>query len=368
MAYDHDVDEAALAERLGMRFDCDFSPVSSQAIPEASFVYSGLVKQQLDLILGGETKLYLISDGRQLDIRTPYEGRVLQVVVDRKRAVDINGHIFIVWVALVSLIMILTALAFLRNHVRSILRLTEAAQAFGRGHQVEGFRPSGAREVRAAALAVLAMRRRLTRFAEQRTVMLAGVSHDLRTPLTRLQLQLAMLEQSEDVQAARADIRDMEAMLEEYLAFAQGAEGERAVQVDMTRLVTDLVAKFDAARLVSGPDEQITIQGRPLALKRAVSNLLQNAESYGKVTEVQVRVRDEQIEIIVDDDGPGIPKEKYEDAFHPFSRLDDARNQNVPGVGLGLAMIRDTARGHGGSIRLDDSPLGGLRATLSLPL
>lgn len=359
---------ASIAQRLNIIFECDFQPTPTDEGLETRFYYAGLIREQLDTILGVNTQLFLVNEERQLDVRVPYDERILQVILDRKRAVDINGHIFIVWVALVSLFMTLTALAFLRNHVRSILRLTEAAQAFGRGQEVEGFRPSGAREVRAAANAVIEMRRRLTRFAEQRTMMLAGVSHDLRTPLTRLQLQLAMQEQTEDVKAARADIRDMEAMLEEYLAFAQGADGEQAAQVDLAVLLGELVGKFKAARIVTDLPDHALITGRPLALKRAISNLLQNADTYGNATEVRIQANADQVEIIIDDDGPGIPEEKYKDAFRPFSRLDNARSQNVPGVGLGLALTRDTARGHGGSITLDRSPLGGLRATLVLPV
>jgi len=353
--------------RLNISYDCNY--ITADETPEpARFFYSGLVREQMNDIVGDDTELYIFDGGRQLDIRVPLEGASLRVIVDRKRAIDINGHIFIVWVAVVSLIMIFTALAFLRNHVRSILRLTEAAQAYGRGQELEGFRPSGAREVRAAAHAVTEMRERLIGFTEQRTMMLAGVSHDLRTPLARLQLQLAMQEQTEDVLQARDDVRDMEAMLEEYLAFARGEDGEQASQENILELVASVIAKFPKARLVYKETAELFARVRPIALKRAFANLLLNATTYGDTVEVLVKDMGDKIMIIVDDNGPGIAEANYEDAFRPFTRLNEARTQNEPGVGLGLALARDTAHSHGGSITLHRSPLGGLRAMMSLPV
>jgi len=359
--------KASLERRLNINYECNYLPDDGEAPQEARFFYSELVRQQMHAILGSEIKLYTISQARQLDIRVPTASAILRVIVDRKRAIDINGHVFIVWVVLISLLMIFTVLAFLRNHVRSILRLADAAQAFGRGQELEGFRPSGAREVRAAANAVIEMRQRLIGFAEQRTMMLAGVSHDLRTPLTRLQLQLAMQEQTEDVLQAREDIRDMETMLEEYLAFARGDGAEEAALISMSALVESVVRKFPRARLIIADTTDHNAMVRASALKRAISNLLQNATTYGEIAEVQVRHEDGHVVIIVDDNGPGISEASYEDAVRPFARLNEARTQNMPGVGLGLALARDTAHIHGGSITLDRSPLGGLRVAMHLP-
>jgi len=247
--------------------------------------------------------------------------------------------------------------------------LTEAAQAFGRGQDLQGFRPSGAREVRAAAQAVIDMRAHLTEFAEQRTMMLAGVSHDLRTPLTRLQLQLAMQEQTEDVLEARADIRDMETMLDEYLAFARGEAGEQAEEIAFATLVRERVAKFSKVNLVKSEADGVLIQARPMAMMRAVSNLLQNAATYGETVHVGLEVLEGMVVLTIEDDGPGISEDNYEAAFEPFTRLNAARTQNVAGVGLGLGLARDTARAHGGHIRLGrSSDLGGLRVQMSLPV
>lgn len=364
---------ASIEQNLSLKYDCDFQSDTEdeterdKAVP-AKFFYAGLVKKQFEEMLELQTDILMRDGKRKLDIRVPVQGRILQIVLDRKRAVDINGHIFIVWVALLGLLMTATALAFLRNHVRSVLRLTEAAQAFGRGQALAGFRPSGAREVRAAAQAVIEMRERLTAFAEQRTMMLAGVSHDLRTPLTRLQLQLAMQEQTEDVLEARADIRDMEMMLEEYLAFARGEEGEQAEEVVLSDMVAELVAKFPKVTLVKDEAEGISLMARPIAIKRAISNLLQNAAAYGDRVEVSLEATKSMLVLSVDDNGPGIPEEKYEDAFRPFARLNEARTQNVSGVGLGLGLARDTARIHGGSVNLGQSLLGGLRVQMHFPV
>lgn len=358
---------ASIERRLSIQYDCDYKGQATGEETPARFFYADLVRARFREILGTQTDIFLAPDSRQLDIRVVSDRSTLRVLVDRKRVVDINGHVFIVWVSLIGLLMALTALAFLRNHVRSILRLTEATQAFGRGREVEGFRPSGAREVRAAANAVLEMRANLIGFAEQRTMMLAGVSHDLRTPLTRLQLQLAMQEQTEDVLEARGDIRDMEAMLEEYLAFARGEDGEQVSEVDLSVILGGLIAKLSKVRLIKDDVKGCLIRARPIALKRAISNLLQNATAYGDLVEVRLEKAKGAVLVIVDDNGPGIPKANYEDAFRPFTRLNEARTQNTPGVGLGLALARDTAIRHGGRVILGRSPLGGLRVQMTLP-
>ena len=358
----------SIQESFSLTFDCDFQETGEAGPVKERFFYSGLVREQIREIVGRDARVYLTGDGRQIDIRLSARERTVRVQMDRKRVMDINSHIFIVWVVLFTLSMAFVALAFLRNHVRSILRLTQVTQAFGKGQDMEGFRPSGAREVRAAAHAVIDMRNSLIGFAEQRTSLLAGVSHDLRTPLTRLQLLLAMQDQTEDVQEARADIRDMETMLDEYLAFARGEDGEAAQQVNITDLTRQVVSRFEKARFVDVKGAgDITIFGRPMTLKRAISNLVSNAVTYADLAEIKLEGIEKGVQIIVDDDGPGIPPEQYEDAFRPFARLNEARTQNSPGVGLGLALTRDAARSHGGRVSLQASPLGGLRAVMFLP-
>lgn len=319
---------------------------------------------------GREYRLAYAGDNRDLQICVPSGGEALVFTLPRKRAVIINGHIFIVWVIAFGLALTGIAYAFLRNQVRSILRLGEAARAFGRGRELPDFKPSGATELREAASAVIDMRDRLRAAADQRTAMLAAVSHDLRTPLTRLKLQLAMIEPTEDVIAARHDLDEMAAMLDEYLAFARGEEGESAQPTRIDDLVRAAAAgvPHEPGQISLGALPEATLSVRPLAVKRALRNLVSNALAHADRVDIAMLKGPRALDILIDDDGPGIAPERREEAFRPFARLDAARNQNTAGVGLGLALARDVARGHGGDIRLEQSPLGGLRARLRLPL
>jgi two-component system osmolarity sensor histidine kinase EnvZ len=274
-----------------------------------------------------------------------------------------------VWTVGFSLLLLLTSYLFLRNQIRSILQLSWAADAFGRGEDVPNFKPSGAIEVRKAARSLLRMRNRIRRYADQRTAMLAGVSHDLRTPLARLKLELALAPKEFDTAPAKKDILEMERMLDGYLAFARGEEGEQPVQSDLVAVTREAAAAAAArSQLEFVAPAPVPMRLRPLALKRAISNLANNAADHGKQVRVTVSATATEAVVTVEDDGPGIPQENYEDAFRPFNRLDAARNQNVSGVGLGLTISRDTARAHGGDVTLGKSELGGLRATVRLPL
>ncbi len=304
-----------------------------------------------------------------VDIRVEAGGGVLRFIAARDQVFATTGHIFVIWLSGATLLLLTVAILFIRNQVKPIRHLAEAAEAFGRGQDVERFKPAGAREVRQAATAFIDMRARLKRHMEQRTQLLAGVSHDLRTPLTRLRLQLALMPDSPERDAARSDIAEMEAALEEYLAFARGQAGEEPGPVDLTSLCETL--GDDAARqgvdLRLDLEEGLTVQAREGALKRALVNLVQNAAAHGQDVALSARRQGPRIEVIIDDDGPGIDPDLREDAFRPFNRLDESRNANRTGVGLGLAIARDTVRAHGGELRLEDSPLGGLRARISLP-
>ena len=305
-----------------------------------------------------------------VDIRVQHPDGVLRIIAPRERAVATQAHIFVVWLFLATILLMGVAILFIRNQVRAIERLAEAAEAFGRGEARERFKPHGAREVRAAARAFMDMRDRIQRHIEQRTALLASVSHDLRTPLTRLRLELALAPPFKRSAAMQGDLDEMEHMIDEYLAFARGEAGEAAQTVSIRQLLE--TAGEDARRggaeveLVAPAD--LTASLRPLAIKRALANLAGNAAAHGdKVRLTARRLPSGGLEITVEDDGPGIPPEMHEEAFRPFSRLDDSRNQNRKGVGLGLAIARDVARSHGGDITLDRSDLGGLRAILRLP-
>ncbi len=359
------VTEVYLEEQFGYSFDCQYP--NANVWPDQSreaFSYASVLRQQLQTFVDQKVDVRLVKRGDMLDFRIN-RGETIRALIDRKRALAANTHFTIVWILLGSLLLLATAFGFLRNQVRSILRLTDAAKAFGRGREMPGFRPSGATEIRDAARAVMDMRARLTAFAEQRTAMLAGVSHDLRTPLTRLKLQLAMMEQSDEIVGARADLDDMAKMLDEYLAFASGEEGEQSEEVRLDHIARAIALRIDGASVKDA--SKITLTTRPMALGRTLSNLVSNAVGYGDRCELRLIKGPRMAEILIDDNGPGIPEDQREDAFRPFHRLDEARSQNVPGTGLGLTLARDFARANGGDIRLEDSPTGGLRVRLRLP-
>jgi two-component system osmolarity sensor histidine kinase EnvZ len=305
-----------------------------------------------------------------VDIRVAVKGGVMRVLAPRDRAFATQGHIFVLWLAVTTVLLTAVALLFIRNQVRSIERLANAAEAFGRGADAPAFKPHGAKEVRRAANAFRDMRARIQRHIEQRTTLLASVSHDLRTPLTRLKLALALAEPSRANEAMKHDLAEMEHMIDEYLAFARGEGGEATETVALESLVEEVVegARRAGAEVAVELEPELSARARPNALRRALSNLVMNAAAYGERVVVSGKTRATGgVEITVDDDGPGIPETQYEEAFKAFGRLDEARNQNAKGVGLGLAIARDVARGHGGDIVLDRSPLGGLRAVIRLP-
>jgi two-component system, OmpR family, osmolarity sensor histidine kinase EnvZ len=306
-----------------------------------------------------------------VDIRIKLEDGVMHVLARRSQTYASNSQIFLLWMVGTSLVLLTVAILFLRNQIKPILRLSEAAESFGKGRPPpEDFRPRGAREVRQAAHAFIEMRDRIERHVEQRTVMLAGVSHDLRTVLTRFRLQLALFEDSPELEALRNDIDEMQAMLEDYLAFAKGGSGEEIVRVDIGEILSEVKAQAHGAK-----DIAIDVDNTPLivplrrhAFKRAVANLVNNAARFAEHVKVAAKRQDGTLTIAVDDDGPGIPEAEREHVFRPFYRLDHARNQDSRSTGLGLAIARDIARIHGGDIVLERSPFGGLKAVLKVPV
>jgi two-component system osmolarity sensor histidine kinase EnvZ len=305
-----------------------------------------------------------------VDVRVQQPQGVLRIIAPRERAVATQAHIFVLWLFVATVLLMGVAILFIRNQVRAIERLAEAAEAFGRGEARERFKPSGAREVRAAAQAFMDMRDRIQRHIDQRTALLASVSHDLRTPLTRLRLELALAPPFKRAAAMRGDLDEMEHMIDEYLAFARGEAGEPAQEVSVADLLAGAGedARRAGAEVEIAAPEGLTATVRPLAFKRALTNLAGNAAAHGDHVRLSARpLPSGGIEVAIEDDGPGIPDEMHEEAFRPFSRLDDSRNQNRKGVGLGLAIARDVARGHGGDITLGRSDLGGLRALVRLP-
>jgi len=295
---------------------------------------------------------------------------VLHVVTSRKRLFSSTTYVFVIWMVGTSLILFAVATIFMRNQVKPIRRLAMAAEEFGKGRDVSSFKPEGATEVRQAAAEFLDMRDRISRQIRQRTDMLAGVSHDLRTPLTRMRLELEMLDDGNAARNLKSDVTDMEHMLEGYLAFARGEGTERPTPSHLTRLIEGVV---DQARRKGGQidfhgEQEITLPLRPNAFKRSIANLIDNATRFGEHVSVRVRQRDDCAEVVIDDDGPGIPEDQRADVFRPFYRVEASRNQGTGGVGLGLTIVNDVIRAHGGDIELDTSPFGGLRVRLRLPI
>jgi two-component system osmolarity sensor histidine kinase EnvZ len=326
------------------------------------------LEQELTVSFGNNFAYAFQPETDLIEVRTQVGEGTLIAKLDRKRVVIVTAPQFIGWSVGFSILLLTMSYLFLRNQVRSILQLSWAADAFGRGEDAPDFKPSGALEVRRAARSLIRMKNRIRRYADQRTAMLAGVSHDLRTPLARLKLELALLPEEHDTRPAKADIAEMEQMLDGYLAFARGEEGEQPIEVNLASLAQE--ASSNAAsrsQLEFSAPGQVMLRLRPLAMKRAIGNLANNAADYGKKVRVAVTADQGEAVVTVEDDGPGIPSQMYEEAFRPFSRLDAARNQNVSGVGLGLTITRDIARAHGGDVQLGKSELGGLKATIRLP-
>ena len=343
-----------------------------------TFTYSGfdqakhLLARAMDYHVGKPFDIDTESVPRRIILRIDLPEGLLTVNVSHKRMYSVTYSIFLMWMVGSSLILFAIAIVFMRNQIRSVRRLADAARRFGIGRDVADFKPEGALEVRQAAEAFRQMQRRIRNQIRQRTEMLAGVSHDLRTPLTRMKLQLAMLEDSEDIERLKYDVNDMERMVDAYLAFARGEGTETPVSIGIMDLVSEVVEAerrhgADIAFTVSG-NRETQYEARPQAFKRAIANLVVNAGNYGNRAAVSLEIAREHIRITIDDDGPGIPPERREDSFKPFFRHDASRNPATGSVGLGLTIARDIVRSHGGELTLDDAPLGGLRAQIVVPL
>jgi two-component system, OmpR family, osmolarity sensor histidine kinase EnvZ len=373
--YPQDPDHAQLRrialDRLGLAVD--FLPGAQLPPPGPKPFFSQLdeaLSQEIGKQIGLPFWIDTVGRSSIVEIRIKLDDTIMRVFAKRADVYDPNSWIFLVWMVVTSLVVLAIAIAFLRNQIRPIVRLADAAEAFGKGREAQNFRPRGAREVRRAAAAFLEMKGRVERAIEQRTTMLAGVSHDLRTILTRFKLELALLGETPEIDAMKKDVDEMAAMLEAYLAFARGDMGEQSAPTDMAALLEEL--KLETER--HGRRSSVSFYGqpevtvRPAAFKRCLANLVGNAGRFGSTVAITGHRDHRWLTVTVDDDGPGIPTQMRDDVFKPFLRLDDARNQDEGGTGLGLAIARDIARSHGGDITLGDSPLGGLRANVRVPV
>jgi two-component system osmolarity sensor histidine kinase EnvZ len=358
-------------ERLGMVVD--FLPRGDMPSPGPKPFFS-LLDQSLSGQISRQVSrpfwIDTVGNSNLVEIRVQLDDTVMRVFAQRSKTYASNSEIFIFWMLGTSSILLIVAVLFLRNQIRPILRLADAAESFGKGREEPNFRPRGAREVRRAAQAFLEMKSRVERSIEQRTAMLAGVSHDLRTILTRFKLELALIGDSPEVDGMRKDVDEMSGMLEAYLAFARGDSGEQAQPTDMALALEEL--RSDAER--NGHTATVTFHGlpvvtvKPASFKRCLANLVSNAARHANAISITGHRDHRYLTVTVDDDGPGIPADMRAEVFKPFLRLDDARNQDEGGSGLGLAIARDIARSHGGDITLGESPMGGLRATARIPV
>jgi two-component system osmolarity sensor histidine kinase EnvZ len=363
---------ARLLERAKAQTDLDVTMARTGTLPPISPATGRLVEDQLSQAIQGRLnhpfRIDLLEDGGA-EIKVQLSDGVLSVGVPRNRLYSSTTYIFVMWMLGSSLVLLAVATVFLRNQVKSLRRLAEAADSFGKGRPVPSFKVEGAVEVRRAAIAFMTMRDRLQRQVRQRTQMLAGVSHDLRTPLTRMKLALEILGNDPAVAELKSDVAEMEHMVHGYLDFVRGEGTEASVETDISLLIEDLAADLrrEGTPLSVTPPPEFVMPVRPNALRRCLSNLIGNARRHASHVWLTGIVVADGIDILVDDDGPGIPPANRARVFRPFVRLDASRNPLTGGVGLGLTIARDAARSHGGDVRLETSPQGGLRARVHLP-
>lgn len=358
-------------DRLGLTVE--FLPLADMPPPGPKPFFSLLdqsLSEELRKQIGKPFWIDTVGRSALVEIRIRLDNAVMRVFARRSAAYASNSEIFLLWMVGTSTVLIIIAIIFLRNQIKPILRLADAAEAFGKGREVPNFRPRGAREVRRAAQAFIEMKNRVERTIEQRTAMLAGVSHDLRTILTRFKLELELAGKGPETEAMKRDVDEMARMLEAYLSFARGDFGEQSAPTDMGEFIEELRADLErqghkATVVFHGPP---VVTVRAAAFKRCLFNLVSNAGRFGDTINITGHRDHRYLSITVDDDGPGIPKQMREEVFKPFLRLDDAANEDNSGSGLGLAIARDIARAHGGDITLGDSPLGGLRAIVRVPV
>lgn len=377
--YQHDDDYGRLIEMARDRLNLSMQVLPAGDLPEPlPRPFFAILDRALQNEVQRHVKkpfwLDTVGESRHVEIRVRAEDAVLRFVATRSQTYPSNSHIFLLWMVGTSVILLTVAILFLRNQIKPILRLAEAADAFGKGRPVpDDFKPRGAREVRQAAQAFLEMRDRIKTHVEQRTTMLAGVSHDLRTVLTRFKLEMELLPDGPEANSLRADVGEMQQMLEDYLAFAKGDGGEEAKPTKLRQLLEEI--ETDAQ--IYGAQVELKMRRKTLelvlplkrnAFKRAVTNLVTNACRFGDRVVIRAATEGEWLRVEVDDDGPGIAASERENVFRPFYRLDHARNQDNGNTGLGLAISRDIAKSHGGDITLGESSMGGLRAVISVPL
>jgi len=327
------------------------------------------LRRELKSVFGNNNYWFNTSNFKNaVEIKIRSGSDVIEFLVPKETVSTSSVRLFLLWTTLPSLVLVIIALIFLKNQTKPLVKLAKAAERFGKGDYVNDFRASGSQEIRKAAFEFDRMAKRINRHLNQRAEMLSGISHDLRTPLTRLKLQLALLKQKDVSDKMSSDIDEMERMLNHYLQFAKTQAQENTSTINLNNLLNSIKKNFDNDNFTyENNDETIELKGRPTALRRSLENVIQNGLTYGNKVYVKVHKGNKKASIVIEDDGPGIPENQYKNVFKPFFRLDKSRSLNQSGVGLGLAIVEDIINSHGGNIQLGKSKFNGLLVKISLP-
>jgi len=325
------------------------------------------LRRELKPVFGSDYWFDTVTYIDLVDLRILGNQEVIQIFFPKSKIAPSSVRVFVLWITLPSIILILIAIMFLRNQTRPIVKLSKAAERFGRGERVDDLRPSGASEIRKATLEFDKMMKRINKHLNQRSEMLSGISHDLRTPLTRLKLQLAMMDKKDTAQKMASDIDEMEKMLNDYLQYAKSQSEEDYVSIDLNDMVNDILKNYDSSKYQLVTIDNIQIQGRKNLVRRSVSNVIENGLSYGNKVFIEIKKSISNAIILIDDNGPGIPSKEYQNVFKPFYRIDKSRSLNRSGIGLGLSIAQDIIKSHGGNIALSESKHEGLSVKISLP-
>ena len=327
------------------------------------------LRRELKSVFGNNNYWFNTSKFKNaVEIKIRSGDDVIEFLVPKEMVSTSSVRLFVLWTTLPSLVLIIIALIFLKNQTKPLVKLAKAAEKFGKGDYVNDFRASGSQEIRKAAFEFDRMAKRINRHLNQRAEMLSGISHDLRTPLTRLKLQLAMLKQKDVSEKMSKDIDEMEKMLNDYLQFAKTQSQESTTLINLNNLFNSITNEINSKKLILNENNLIiTLKGRPMALKRSFENIIHNGLIYGNKVNVEMHKGNNRALIIIEDDGPGIPEDQYKNVFKPFFRLDKSRSLNQSGVGLGLAIVGDIINSHGGNIQLGESKYNGLEVKISLP-
>ena len=357
-------------------YDINLRLLTNQRIDNDFRLPANLVEktlsQELQKSLNNKYLIEDIPEEKKVIINIEVENGILEFVIPRRNVYATNSHIFLVWMVISSILILSIAILFLRQQIKPIEKLAKAAESFGIGRKIKNFKPTGATEVRKAADAYIKMQERIEKFLEQRTLMLAGVSHDLRTPLTRIKLQLEMYSNQKGNTELLKDVNEMQYMLETYLDFSQTVSSEEDTEVDLKELIDNIISTSnEKSKIISLKPtnlKNIKYICKKIALKRCVINLINNAKAFGDEVLITLNESNKEITITIEDNGPGIPKKDYEKALRPFQRLDSSRNQNIAGSGLGLSISQEIMNSIGGNIKLSKSKLGGLKVIMALPL